>query len=84
VGKPHKIALELDCAMPRLEGEGRALHVPEIRPEERRIELVGDAALAEHHLGLDRQAFQAQDVLLREAELGSVQSMSATEESGLG
>jgi hypothetical protein len=53
-----------------VEDAGVELHEPEISLEERRIELIRDAASAEHGFGLDRQTLDRQDVFFGEAELG--------------
>lgn len=46
-------------------------HEPEIGLEERGIELIRDAASAEHGFRLDRQTLDRQDVFFAEAELGA-------------
>jgi hypothetical protein len=69
MGEPHQIALELNGAVPRLESEGRAPHEPEIRFEERRIELIRDSASAQHGFRFDREPLNRQDMRLAEAEL---------------
>jgi hypothetical protein len=52
VREAHEIALELDRAVPGLEGEGGAPHEPEVGLEEGSVELVGDAGATEHRFGL--------------------------------
>src|SRR5580698_6830219 len=64
VGKAHEITLELECAMPRLEGKCSAPHEPEIGLEEGGLELVRDAASSQQIFRLKFQALNCQDMLL--------------------
>ena len=83
VRKPKQIASELDSAMPGLECECRAPHQPEIRLKERRVELIGDGAPAEHSLRFRCQTLQIKDVLFAQAKFGAVDSLSSAHETGL-
>jgi hypothetical protein len=72
VSEAQEVALELDRAVPGLEGKCRTPHEPEVCLEERRVELVRNAASSEHSLRLKLQALDGQDMLFAQPKLGSV------------
>src|SRR5208283_678626 len=84
VGEAHQVALELYGAVPRLKGERRTPHEPEIRLKERGIELVRDAALSEHILRLKLEALNGQDVFFTQTEHRSIHPVPLAEEAGFG
>ena len=84
VGETNEIALEFDGAVPRLKGEGRAPHEPEIGLEERGVELIGNHRGAQHALRFERQALDGQDVGFAEPELGSRLPLALAHQAGLG
>src|SRR6202051_725465 len=77
----EQIAFEFHGAVPGLKGEGSAPHEPEVCLEKRRIEVVGDAASSQHPLRLNPQALDGQDLFFAETKPGSVDPVSAAEET---
>ena len=73
VDESVEVSPKLDGAVPWIEGERRAPHVPEARGEEMRTEAIGDAFAVEQALGHRDALDQIEPVALREAhgvELG--------------
>ena len=60
-----QIASEFDGAVPRLECKCGRPHEPEVRANERRIEVIADAAIAECALWREDEPLDHQDLSLR-------------------
>ena len=81
MGETQQISLELDRAVPGLEGEGRTPHEPEIGFEEVGLEVIRDGTPSKESFGFQSQTFNGQDVFLAQAEFGSIDAVPLPEKA---